>query len=410
MNNFPELCCKTTGNKTKQWHIQVKPDKSSTNKAIIMITYGFEGCKQRTITKVFENINIHTPSKDYKSTLQLAYESAQKEHNIKLLNGYVISSKQQQQQPNTTRYSLRTKASTTTTSLNEDDDDDTPSTSTSTFNPVKYKKYPPMLAYDYNKRSEYIKFPCHVQPKLDGVRAVAHNNKLYSRNWNIFPELPHIITELSLIKENIILDGEMYTDDINFESIVGLVRKGHKSDEELANSYKLYYNVFDCIDTSLPFTKRYALLQSLFTKYTFKHIRLVKTETCQSKANVDTYLTKYINEGYEGLILRNSSAKYEINIRSNNLQKLKRFIDDEFDIIGYTTPTDGKEIGCVIWKCKTKAGNEFTVRPEGNYEYRKKLYRNAKKYIGKKLTVKFQAYTKGGVPRFPVGISIRDYE
>ena len=55
-------------------------------------------------------------------------------------------------------------------------------------------------------------------------------------------------------------------------------------------------------------------------------------------------------------------------------------------------------------------GNEFTVRPEGSYEHRKKLNRNATKYIGKKLTMKFQAYTKGGVPRFPVGISIRDYE
>ena len=44
--------------------------------------------------------------------------------------------------------------------------------------------------------------------------------------------------EISLLKKNIILDGEMYTDDINFESIVGLVHKGHKSDEEISNSIK----------------------------------------------------------------------------------------------------------------------------------------------------------------------------
>ena len=357
---------------------------------------------------------MHTPSKEYKSTLQLAFESTQKEHNIKLLNGYVISPRQ----PRTASYSLRTRSSTSTSTSpstqaildDKDNDDNDCTTSTSTSAPSRYQKYPPMLAYDYNKRSQYITFPCHVQPKLDGVRTIACNNKLYSRNWNIFPELPHIIDELSLIKGNIILDGEMYTDDINFESIVGLVRKGHKTAEEISNSYKIYYNVFDCIDKSLSFAKRYAQLQSLFAKHKFKHIRLVQTEVCQSKDSVDSYLTKYINEGYEGLILRNSSAKYEVNIRSNNLQKLKRFIDAEFEIIGYTTPDDGKEVGCVIWKCKTEEGKEFTVRPEGSYEYRKKLYRQAKRCIGKKLTVKFQEYTNGGVPRFPVGISIRDYE
>jgi hypothetical protein len=65
----------------------------------------------------------------------------------------------------------------------------------------------------------------------------------------------------------------------------------------------------------------------------------------------------------------------------------------------------------MIKKLDVLYGNEFTVRPEGSsYEHRKKLNRNATKYIGKKLTMKFQAYTKGGVPLFPVGISIRDYE
>ena len=36
--------------------------------------------------------------------------------------------------------------------------------------------------------------------------------------------------------------------------------------------------------------------------------------------------------------------------------------------------------------------------------------KNVTKYYGKLLTVKFQELTSDGIPRFPVGISFRDYE
>ena len=46
----------------------------------------------------------------------------------------------------------------------------------------------------------------------------------------------------------------------------------------------------------------------------------------------------------------------------------------------------------------------------GGYHHRGKLFRNAPKYMGKQLTVRFQNLTALGVPRFPVGVAIRDYE
>ena len=33
-----------------------------------------------------------------------------------------------------------------------------------------------------------------------------------------------------------------------------------------------------------------------------------------------------------------------------------------------------------------------------------------KDYLGKKLTVKYQELTNHGIPRFPIGLGIRDYE
>ena len=168
--------------------------------------------------------------------------------------------------------------------------------------------------------------------------------------------------------------------------------------------------MFDCIDKKLPFKERYEKLEQFFLENNLKYLKLVKTEYCKTESEIETFLDKYIKEGYEGLIIRNIKGKYEENTRSTELQKLKRFVDEEFEIIGYQTPTIGKEVGCVIWECKTKEGKSFTVRPEGSYQERKKLYKEGKKNIGKLLTVRFQEYTKDNIPRFPVGVSIRDYE
>ena len=113
--------------------------------------------------------------------------------------------------------------------------------------------------------------------------------------------------------------------------------------------------------------------------------------------------------GFEGLILRNCNGIYEVNKRSYDLQKYKHFIDEEFDIIDFTEGT-GDEKGLIIFICETKSGKTFSVRPKGNHEYRKELFDNGDYLIGKKLTVMFQEYSGEGVPRFPVGITIRDYE
>ena len=277
---------------------------------------------------------------------------------------------------------------------------------------ITIRTYYPMLAHQYENKKKEIKFPCFVQPKLDGVRCVVVNNKLYSRNGNRFPELPHIENELSLLnKDNLILDGELYTDDINFEKIVGLVKKFKKSEEDEKNSEKIYLNVFDYIDHKLPYEQRMKNLDNFFEKNkNMKYIKQVKTEECKNQEAIYDFLEKYTKEGYEGVIIRNKKGNYEENSRSVNLQKLKKFIDEEFEIIDYTTPDTGKEVGCVIWICKTKDGKKFNVRPSGNYQERKNLYKNAKKFIGKMLTVRYQELTNGKVPRFPVGVAIRDYE
>ncbi len=398
----------------KTWQIKAKID-SELNKVTLITESGELNGRIKSNKKVLSNIKLS--SKKGISTLEkYAEEQVKKMINIKKKEGY-IEFKSESEENNINKSDENKMDNFGDKEKNENiiEEEEFESKNNNNQQPKKIsiRKYYPMLAYQYNLKKSEIKFPCYVQPKLDGVRCVVVGNKLYSRNGNRFPELPHIEEELKLKNlDNLILDGELYTDDINFEKIVGLVKKGKKSEEDIINTLKIYLNIFDYIDkNNLQFEQRLKNLNNFFEKNkNMKYIKQVKTEECQQEKNIEEFLEKYTKEKYEGLIIRNKSGLYEENTRSIHLQKLKKFIDEEFEIIDYTTPNIGKEVGCVIWICKTKEGKKFNVRPSGNYKERKNLYRNAKKYIGKMLTVRYQELTNGKVPRFPVGVAIRDYE
>ena len=386
----------SSNNSKKVWQIKTKIDPEL-NKITLITESGELGGHLKSNQKILSNIKLSS-KKGITSLEKYAEEPAKKLFNNKKRKGYI-------EYNNNNNNENEINNAETPKKIEEENEN-------SINKKITIRTYYPMLAHRYNEKKGDIKFPCFVQPKLDGVRCVVVGNKLYSRNGNRFPVLPHIENELKLYnKNNLILDGELFTDDINFEKIVGLVKKYKKSEEDEKNSLKIYLNVFDYIDSKLPFNKRLINLNQFFEKNkNMKYIKQVKTEECPQEKNIEEFLEKYTKEKYEGLIIRNKSGLYEENTRSVHLQKLKKFIDEEFEIIDYTTPDQGKEVGCVIWICKTKEGKQFSVRPSGNYQERKKLYREAKKYIGKMLTVRYQELTNGHVPRFPVGVTIRDYE
>ena len=65
---------------------------------------------------------------------------------------------------------------------------------------------------------------------------------------------------------------------------------------------------------------------------------------------------------------------------------------------------------CVLFIVRNRRGHTFVVRPRGSFELRRQWMKDINSIIGKKLTVRYQELTDDGIPRFPVGISIRDYE
>ncbi len=122
------------------------------------------------------------------------------------------------------------------------------------------------------------------------------------------------------------------------------------------------------------------------------------------------FFAQFTAQGFEGAMLRNVNSLY-VNKRSYDLQKVKEFDDSEFGIAGVKEGR-GKLAGHAIFICELgpKGGETFDVKLKGDTEYLKKLWEDKSLWEGKMLTVQFQGLTAYGVPRFPVGIAIRDYE
>jgi len=138
-------------------------------------------------------------------------------------------------------------------------------------------------------------------------------------------------------------------------------------------------------------------------------IKYLLTEEVNNETEVLEKHKYYLSKGYEGVIVRNINGMYKLKGRSKDLQKYKEFKDEEFEIIGGQEST-GTEAGCIIFTVKNKKGQEFAVRPRGSFGQRKKWMKDIDTLTGKKLTVRYQELTDDGIPRFPVGISVRDYE
>jgi DNA ligase-1 len=272
-----------------------------------------------------------------------------------------------------------------------------------------HKTILPMLAHDYHKRGKSIVFPAYVQAKLDGVRSIFHHGILSSRMGKPFSGLEHITAELGPATEaGLILDGEVYSTTLPFQQFVGLVKKKKFTAADMVQLKEVNLWVYDCVNDK-PFDERLAMLKAFFAKQKFTHVKLLPTQEAATATDLKAFHDAYVAEGYEGLIVRNKKGAYHLATRSADLQKYKEFEDDEYEVVGFTEG-DGHEKGLVIWTCKTKDGKKFNVRPRGTHEERAALFKEGESYVGKKLTVRFQELTGDGIPRFPVGITFRDYE
>jgi DNA ligase-1 len=268
----------------------------------------------------------------------------------------------------------------------------------------------PMLAYSLEKKKHKLKFPCHIQPKLDGVRCLAYreddNIILLSRQgkqWNC----PHIVKQLmEWLPDGDCCDGELYIHDpaISFQTITSWVKKYQMATQ------RVEYHIYDypVINYNSDWGIWESRAEKIKTIPVSNNILQVQTYVCNDMEDIGKYHDLFVSDGYEGAIVRNIDGKYEFDHRSDNLLKVKTFIDSEYEIIGAEDGI-GKFEGCVIWICiDNETDKTFRVVPKGSLQDKANWFKNKNKYIHKLLKVQFFEYTDDGLPRFPVGIGIRD--
>ena len=378
--DFPTLYKRTKcGKKWQIWSVSVQPLEDDT--CVIRRTYGLEhGAMTESTKEVNQGKNIG--KKNETTVFEQACAEAKSMH---------------------TKYLTIHKYTETKTDINKD-------------------LFPgAMLAHSFDKQSKKITFPAFVQPKLDGVRMIAvydvstNSVMCYSRTGKKYlsislQNITNSIKKVSVKNPSVkhfCFDGELYSNQLTFEEIVGICRNTTNPTEQIYN--KLEYHIYDLIPLQAPidFAERSVLLNTIF-KDELKNpfLKNVSTILVSDIKQVYTHHDTFIAEGYEGIMIRNKKGQYSPT-RSIDLQKFKNFEELEFVIVDVKEAT-GNDKGTAIIQCQADNGELFWVRPKGSREYRASLLES--QIIDKLLTVRYQNLTEKGIPRFPVGIAIRDYE
>lgn len=270
----------------------------------------------------------------------------------------------------------------------------------------------PMLAQNFEDKKKKVKYPVHVQPKLDGVRCTASWGRdgieLMSRKGKPY-NVPHIKEQLEkILPVGRVFDGELYLHGATFQEVTRLVKKLRPETETI--TYNMYDSFeFDHEDTPWEEREEYLsdlCLDVLTARKDLPNIRVIETCVAESEEDVYRLQKEFVAAGYEGAIVRFLDGVYEVGHRSNALLKVKSFMDREYKIVDFTEGV-GKNVGCVTWICETDEGKQFSVVPKGTYRDKQDWFQKANHYIGSMLTVKFFEYTEDNIPRFPVGLGIR---
>lgn len=302
-------------------------------------------------------------------------------------------------------------------------------TSDTVYNTDASGNMKPMLAISYDETK--VKFPCVCQPKYDGVRCLTFVGKdgevhLRSRKGKEY-NIPHIKKWANEHRSHLPVDGELYNHkELTFQEIVSAVKKESEITSKL--SYVVYdipvENVefaslfeipFQCNDynTNLVMhiagNNRLSMLIDIAKLADKGPIKISESRICNNFDDIKHYHDECVEDGYEGIIIRNADGIYEFGFKSSNLIKYKEFVDAEFDIVDVVEAT-GRDAGTAVFVCVTKDGKRFNVKPKGDKKLRTEYFQNRENYINKKLTVKYQGLSDDGIPRFPSGIAIRDYE
>lgn len=292
----------------------------------------------------------------------------------------------------------------------------------------------PMLAkkYDNENNKLFSKVPMYYgQYKINGlrccIRPYINNDGLFSLtdfdiqsregiHWKGLNALKeYLIAKISptfinrMIDNNWALDGEIYLPGYSVNEINHFVK-----DTKCKEHSYLQYWCYDLIADELPQSARFDIIGEELGTYcpmflskdshlnnTSKFVILPLTEIYNDYTAINIR-DKFIEKGFEGLILRDPSAYYQFGKRNSSMIKYKKSTDGKF-IIKDIVPEGIKRPDIPLFICKNDINDEcFECHVGGSLDYQKLCLKNKNLYIGKYMYVEYGE--RSGVNQVPFHI------
>jgi ATP-dependent DNA ligase len=293
----------------------------------------------------------------------------------------------------------------------------------------------PLLAHIYEPRR--VTYPCYVQPKLNGVRALYQAGHFQSRDEIPFARevLRHLWEPLKAgFDSSVILDGELYVHGWPLQRVNAAVTPVRQQPTE--DTLHVEYHIFDVVDFNQPFSARINIQQLVaHCRNAGAKVALVYTTCVESAEVADSYYAQFVSDGYEGMMYRLGDCPYttpkQLTIDNNSkfwqggkgpmfnsrsrflsdkanrcwhLLKRKDWQDDEFVCFG-VVEGEGKYLGTLgALKCHCSNDQTFTVGSGLSDSERDYYWANPP--IGRQIKVQYLCLSSLGIPLNPTVLAV----
>jgi len=282
------------------------------------------------------------------------------------------------------------------------------------------KPFAPMLATDADLTK--LRFPLLASAKLDGVRAVVRGGVVYSRSNKPIPNKA-VQAKFAYCKH---LDGELIVGEPTSKTCYRDTLSTVMAHDKGAENVSLF--AFDHVQhlDAAYFRRREDIVAEGVD--VVLHAQML----IEDLYALDVFENDCLDQGYEGLILRDPNAPYKMGrstVNEGYLLKLKRFTDSEAIVIGFeermhnaneavtnelgrtsrSSHKAGKQGLNTLGALNCRFGDvEFSIGTGFTDEERATIWGSREAHLGK--IAKFKHFTIGAkdLPRHPVFLGWRD--
>lgn len=286
----------------------------------------------------------------------------------------------------------------------------------------------PMLAKQVDKVTNTKIFDKEwlASRKIDGLRCLIYmgdDGELHtaSRGAMNYDAAMHDILEhpdlIKVFEENpgLIMDGEAYRHYWSLQQLNSVART-----QKTAVDYDvLQFYWYDVVDTTSTFDERLSFMKDIQDQLnlTFDperefgegelRVQFVPQIPVTGYDNMLKLHNQYVEEGWEGLVVRDPDKVYRPNGRTNDMIKIKVYKSEDFLVVDYELGLRGSED--MVFICKMKDGRTFKAKPLGDRAQKEEYVENFdelyKDHMGE---CKFFYYSDDGIPLQPAFKAFRD--